>query len=70
MQEASARTRRRIYLPFQEGHALLLSISVLISRGALLCLHDEADAGENPNATPLLLVALLLLALPLLFTLQ
>lgn len=71
MQEASARTRRGVYLPFQEGHGLLLSFSVLISL-SLLCLPGKKpNMGEEPNATPLELVALLLLlALPLLFTLQ
>ena len=71
MQEASsARTRRGVYLPFQEGHGLLLSFSVLISL-SLLCLPGKKpNVGEKPNATPLELVALLLLALPLLFTLQ
>jgi hypothetical protein len=70
MQEASARTRRGVNLPFQEGHGLLLSFSVLISL-SLLCLPGKKpNVGEKPNATPLELVALLLLALPLLFTLQ
>ena len=64
MQEASAQTRQGVNLPFQEGHGLLLSFSVLISL-SLLCLP-----GKKPNATPFAFVALLLFALPLLFTLQ
>jgi hypothetical protein len=46
-----------------EGHILLLS--VLLCFRFLLCLSRE-----EPNATPFELLALLLLALPLLFTLQ
>ena len=70
MQEASARTRRGVYLPFQEGHGLLLSFSVLISL-SLLCLPGKKpNVGEKPNATPMEKVARLLAALPLLFTPQ
>ena len=70
MQEASARTRRGVYLPFQEGHGLLLSFSVLISL-SLLCLPGKKpNVGKKPNATPLALVALLPLAPPPLYTLQ
>ena len=37
---------------------------------ATLSAREEPNVGEEPNATPFELVALLLLALPLLFTLQ
>ena len=70
MQEASAQTRRGVNLPFQEGHGLLLSFSVLISL-SLLCLPGKKpNVGEEPNATPFAFVALLLFALPLLFVAQ
>lgn len=63
MQEASGRSHRGKYLPFREGFALLLHGLGFRPFGllSLICVQD-------PKATPFELVALLLLALPLLFT--
>lgn len=65
MQEASDRSHRGKYLPFREGFALLLHglgfrpFELL----SLICVQD-------PKATPFVLLALLLLTLPLLFTFE
>ena len=65
MQEASDRSHRGKYLPFREGFALLLHGLGFRPLGllSLICVQD-------PKATPFVLVALLLLALPLLLTLH
>ena len=65
MQEASGRSHRGKYLPFREGFALLLHGLGFRPSGllSLICVQD-------PKATPFELDALLLLALPLLLTLQ
>lgn len=65
MQEASGRSHRGKYLPFREGFALLLHGLGFRPFGllSLICVQD-------PKATPFVLVALLLLTLPLVFTLE
>lgn len=65
MQEASGRSHRGKYLPFREGFALLLHGLGFRPSGllSLICVQD-------PKATPFVLVALLLLTLPLVFTLE
>lgn len=65
MQEASGRSHRGKYLPFREGFALLLHRLGFRPSGllSLICVQDS-------KATPFELVALLLLTLPLVFTLE
>lgn len=65
MQEASDRSHRGKYLPFREGLGLLLHGLGFRPSGllSLICVQD-------PKATPFVLVALLLLTLPLLFTFE
>lgn len=70
MQAAFARTRRVVHSPFREGRSLLLSLSALISLSLLRLSGKKPNIRENPNETPLALVALLLFTLPSPFTLQ
>lgn len=70
MQAASARTYRSLYLPVKEGHVLLLSLSARFHPWVTLSAKKKPNLGEEPNATPFELFALLLFELPLLFTLQ
>ena len=70
MQAASARTYRSLYLPWLEGHALLLSLSARFHPWVTLSAKKKPNSGEEPNATPFELFALLLFEWPLLFTLQ
>ena len=65
MQEASGRSHRGKYLPFREGFALLLHGLGFRPSGLLSLIYVQ-----DPKATPFVLVALLLLALPLLFTFE
>ena len=70
MQAASARTYRSLYLPVKEGQVLLLSLSARFHPWVTLSAKKKPNSGEEPNATPFELFALLLYELPLLFTLQ
>ena len=65
MQEASGRSHRGKYLPFREGFALLLHGLGFRPSGLLSLIYVQ-----DPKATPFVLVALLLLTLPLLFTFE
>ena len=70
MQAASARTRRGTYLPFigrSRPPSLYLGSDFAC---ATLSAMEEPKCREEPKATPFAFVALLLFALPLLFTLQ
>ena len=69
MQAASARTCQGIYLP--RGRSCPPSLRLgLISPCGYFVSQGGAEPGEEPNATPFALLALLLFALPLEFTLQ
>ena len=63
MQEASGRLHRGTYLPIREGFVLLLHDADFAPVGVTL-----SDLVQDPKATPFVLLALLLLPLPLLFT--
>lgn len=69
MQEASAHAYQDIYLPFRDGCILLLSSWFSIHHNHRVTTSaKEKPYREKPKDVPFAFVALLLFALPLLFT--